>query len=72
MIFSYDQNSFLILLGTRLPAPQPTPLPQTNLNNSSTNVFNSKHCVSREQMSNTDLDGMYAYKKDVFVFLCIL
>ena len=57
------------LLGTRIPTARQAQLTQNNLMNSSANVFNSKHCVSREQLSTTDLDSTYLCMKQVFIFL---
>ena len=49
-------------IGTRIPHIQKTPSPPLGagpLTNSSTNVFTSKHCVSKEHLSTTDMECMY-------------
>lgn len=45
------------VLGTRIPSARTVPLvSQTQLNHSSSNVFRSKHCVSREDEDSNDID----------------
>ena len=54
--------------GTRIPNARTAPASSNDLTSgSSTNMFSSKHCVSREQMNNTDLDGKYTLEKSIFV-----
>ena len=45
------------VLGTRIPSARTLPpVSQTQLDHSSTNVFRSKHCVSREDENSNDID----------------
>ena len=48
----------LYFLGTRIPTNQAPASSQNNLTSDSNHMFNSKHCVSREQLENADLNGM--------------
>jgi hypothetical protein len=54
-----QKKKYFILLGTRISTTRQSSLSQNNLTNSSTTIFNSKHCVSREPVSNTNSDCMY-------------
>ncbi|CAF0757198.1 unnamed protein product [Rotaria sordida] len=53
----FDTFQRQIVTGTRIPTTQISPLLQDNLATNSTNVFDAKHCVSREQWNSLDLDS---------------
>lgn len=46
-------------LGTRIPSARTTPVIQNHLAHSPSNIFDSKHCVSREELSPLDINEQH-------------
>ncbi|CAF0754419.1 unnamed protein product [Adineta steineri] len=53
----FDSFKKQIVTGTRIPTARTVPIPQNNLISTSIHTFDSKHCVSREQLSTLDLNS---------------
>ncbi|CAF4228280.1 unnamed protein product, partial [Adineta steineri] len=53
----FDSFKKQIVTGTRIPTARTAPIPQNNLISTSIHTFDSKHCVSREQLSTLDLNS---------------
>ncbi|UJR37906.1 hypothetical protein I4U23_030594 [Adineta vaga] len=68
----FDTFQKQIVTGKRIPTSRTAPVLHNNSMNASINAFDSKHCVTREQLSNSNLNGMLIFSKQVCIVIFIL